>query len=68
VGLVVFVTAMAGISYQYTEAMRTQKQTVRDGLLRMALAAELFRSGPKTWPEVSEQVQSRMTVFSRDPR
>ena len=38
-GLVVFVTAMAGISYQYTEAMRTQKQTVRDGLLRMALAA-----------------------------
>ncbi len=38
-GLVVFITAMAGISYLATEAMTIQKQTVRNDLLRLAQSA-----------------------------
>ena len=39
VGFVVFVTAMAGISYLAVEALSIQKETVRSDLLRMAQSA-----------------------------
>jgi len=39
VGLVVFITAMAGIAFLASESLSIQTETVRDDLLRMAQAA-----------------------------
>ncbi|MFA7345766.1 MAG: response regulator [Terrimicrobiaceae bacterium] len=45
VGLVVFITAMVGISFLATESLSIQKETVRGDLLRMARAAAGFVDG-----------------------